>query len=127
MESCVSKTVVLNNLVTDKYWAYREGYSTELLLVHLSKIMRTPIDANKVVAVAFVDFKQAFDCLSHGVLLYKLNFQFDVQGSLLSWLTVYLTNRTQFSVVHDHRCQMLLARFPKGHYYRSPVVGLIHQ
>ena len=91
MESCVSDTVIRhvfqNNLVTDKQWAYREGHSTELLLVHLSEIWRRAIDANKVVTVAFVDFKKAFDCVSHAILLHKLNFQFGVQGSLLSWLT----------------------------------------
>lgn len=50
MESCVSEIVVRhvsqNKLVTDKQWAYREGHSSELLLVHLSEIWRTAIDAN---------------------------------------------------------------------------------
>ena len=70
------------------------------MLVHLSEIWRTAINANKVVAVAFVDFKKAFDCVSHAILLHKLNFQFGVQGSLLSWLIDYLTDRTQYSVVN---------------------------
>ena len=91
MESCVSDTVVghvfQNNLVTDKQWAYRERHSTELLLVHLSKIWRTAIDANKVVAVAFVDFKKALDCVSHAILLHKLNFQFGIQVSFKPLLT----------------------------------------
>ena len=77
MASCVSETVVRrvfqNNLVADKKWAYRERHSTELLLLHLSEIRRTAIDANKVVAVAFVDFKGAFDSVSHAILLHKLN------------------------------------------------------
>ena len=106
MESCVSDAVVRhvfqNNLVTDKQWAYRKGHSTELLLVHLSETWRTAIDANKVVAVAFVDFKKAFDCVSHAILLHKLNSQFGVQGTLLAWLTDYLTDRTQFSEVNGH-------------------------
>jgi len=59
------------------------------------------MDANKVAAVAFVDFRKAFDCASHAILLHiKLNSQFGVQGSLLLWLTDYLTCRTQFSVVN---------------------------
>ena len=68
MESSVSDAVVRhvfqNNLVTDKQWAYRKGHSPELLLVHLSEIWRTAIDANKVVAVAFVDLRKAFNCVS---------------------------------------------------------------
>ena len=58
MESCVSESVVRhvfqNKLVTDKQCAYREGHSTELLLVHLSEIWRTAIDANEVVAVGLL-------------------------------------------------------------------------
>ena len=115
MESCVSESVVRhvfqNNLVTDKQWAYRDGHSTELLLVHLSEIWRAVIDANKVVAVAFVDFRKAFDCVSHTILLHKLNFQFGVQGSLLSWLTDYLTDRTQFSVVNGQSSTVLNVTF----------------
>ena len=111
MYQLVSESVVRhvfqNNLVTDKQWAYREGHSTELLLVHLSEIWRTAIDADKVVAVAFVDFRKAFDCVSHAILLHKLNFQFGVQGSLLSWLTDYLTDRTQFSVVNGQHSTVL--------------------
>ena len=44
-------------------WAYREGRSTKLLLAHLSEIWRTAIDANKEIAVAFVDFRKAFECV----------------------------------------------------------------
>ena len=77
------------------------------MLVHLSEIWRTAINANKVVAVAFVDFKKAFDCVSHAILLHKLNFQFGVQGSLLSWLTDYLTDRTQYSVLNGHHSTVL--------------------
>ena len=84
MYQLVSESVVRhvfqNNLVTDKQWAYREGHSTELLLVHLAEIWRTAVDADKVVAVAFVVFRKAVDCVSHAILLHKLNFQFGVQA-----------------------------------------------
>ena len=90
----IAGRVFHNNLVTDKQWAYREGHSIELLLVHLSEIWRRAIDENKVVAVAFVHYRKAFDCVSHAILLQKLKFQFGVQGPLLSWLTDYLTDRT---------------------------------
>lgn len=56
-----------NQLITDKQWAYRRGHSTELLLVHLTEIWRTALDSDSVVAAAFVDFRKAFDSVSHEI------------------------------------------------------------
>jgi len=132
MESCVSETVVSHvfnkHLVTDKQWAYREGHSTELLLVHLSENWRRAIDENKVVAVAFVDFKKAFDCVSHAILLQKLKLQFGVQGSLLSWLTDYLSDRTQYAMVNDQHSTVLNVKCGIPQVSIGPhVVRLVHQ
>ena len=52
-------------------------------------------------------FGKAFDCVSHAVLLHKLNSYFRVQGSLLSWLTDYLTDRTHFSVLNGQHSTVL--------------------
>ncbi|KAL9964377.1 hypothetical protein ACROYT_G028008 [Oculina patagonica] len=63
LESCVSdalvKHVLLDNrLLTNNQWAYvyRKGYSTELLLAHLTETWRRAIDSKKVVGVVFIDF-----------------------------------------------------------------------
>ena len=98
----------------------------ELLLVHLSETCRTAIDVNKVVAVAFADFKTAFDCVSHAILLHKLDSQFGVQGTLLAWLTDYLTDRTQFSEVNgDHSTVLNVTRgIPKGSVLAAPLFAL---
>ena len=121
MESCVSHPIVCHvfdhNLITDYQWAYREGYSTELLLVHLSETWRKAVDQSKVVAVAYIDFrKAAFDCVSHTTLLHKLRHQCGIQGPLLSWLTDYLSDRTQFSVVNGQHSNVVNVRcgIPQG-------------
>lgn len=61
-----------SQLITERQWAYRRGYSTELLLVHLTEIWRSAVDLGMVVAVAFVDFRKAFDSVSHEILVKKL-------------------------------------------------------
>ena len=61
-----------HRLASDRQWAYRQGYSTELLLVHLTETWRMAVDSGLIVAVAFVDFRKAFDSVSHQVLLEKL-------------------------------------------------------
>ena len=97
MESCVSDTVVChvfdNSLITDYQGAYWEGYSTELLLVHLSETWR-----------------KAFDCVSHTTLLHKLRHQFGIQGPLFSWLTDYLSDQTRFSVVNGQHSNAVNVR-----------------
>ena len=66
LESCISDTV------TDHQWAFRKGYSTKLLLTHLTETRRHALDANRVVGVVFVDFQKAFDSVSHSTLITKL-------------------------------------------------------
>ena len=50
--------------------------------------------------MAFDDLRKAFGWVSHAILLHKLTSQLGIQGNLLTWLTNYLTDRTQFSVVN---------------------------
>ena len=99
-DSIIHHAFIENKLITDKQWAYRRGYSTELLLVHMTEIWRSAIDSNKVVGIVFVDFQKAFDCVSHNVLLRKLENDFGINGLLLDWLRSYLDNRKQYTVLN---------------------------
>ena len=56
-----------------------------------------------MIAAAFVDFRKAFDCVSHKILLNKLKNQFGIGGSLLSWLTDYLSDRYQVTIVNGQQ------------------------
>ena len=111
LESCVADTLVEhvmdNGLLTDKQWAYRKNHSTQLLLVHLTECWRQALDRNLVVATAFVDFRKAFDCVSHKILLSKLKHRFGIEGHLLSWLTDYLNQRSQITVVNSAQSKKL--------------------
>ena len=105
LEEEVNNTIVKhvfeeNQLMTDRQWAYRRGYSTELLLAHLTETWRKAVDSGLKVAVAFIDFKKAFDSVSHPILEHKLQNDFAIGGSLLTWLKSYLRDRTQYTVVN---------------------------
>ena len=64
MESEINRTLVQhifksNNLASDKQLAYRVGYSTELLLIHLTESWRRAADSGMAVAKAFIEFKKS--------------------------------------------------------------------
>ena len=48
-----------------------------------------------LLALFFIDLKKAFDTLSHGVLLPKLQ-AFEVHAKELAWFTDYLFGRQQY-------------------------------
>ena len=65
------------------------------------------MDSGMVVAAAFVDFKKAFDSVSHVILLIKLNCEFGVNGSLLDLIRNYLSGRQQFTVLNGVKSDLL--------------------
>ena len=111
LESCISDTVMKHvtecELLTERQWAYRKGHSTQLLLAHLTESWRQAVDNNFVVVTAFIDFRKAFDCVSHRTLLHKLKIKYGIEGNLLSWLTDYQNHRTQVTVVNSTQSEEL--------------------
>ena len=76
MESCVGSIITAHipanhDLSISNQWAYRKRYSTELLLVKMTEDWRRALDRNLVVGIVFVDFRKAFDFISHSLLLKK--------------------------------------------------------
>ena len=72
LESEVNDTIVdhvyqHNNLISDEQWAYRRGYSTELLLSHLTEMRRKAVHSGLVVGVACAESKKTFDSVSHAI------------------------------------------------------------
>jgi len=54
--------------------------------MQITETWRKAVDAGLVVAVAFIDFKKAFDSVSHTILEMKLERHYSISGLLLDWL-----------------------------------------
>ena len=65
---------------------YRKGRSTELLLMYLAATWQQAIDKKLVVGAVFIGFQKAFNCVSHSILLHRLEHNFGITGILLVWL-----------------------------------------
>ena len=82
----------------------------------LTEIWRMAVDSDNIVAIACVDFKKAFDSVSHEILLRKLEKNFGITGGLLEWIKSYLRERTQFTVLNAVASDLLpvTAGIPQG-------------
>ena len=82
-----------NNLNIDHQSAYKNGFSTETLLI------RVVNDLLKATVVMILDLSAAFDTLAHSTLLAKLRAA-GINGIPLKWFQSYLNGRFQ-SVLWD--------------------------
>ena len=80
-------------------WATRLSYCLSTL-TGKHHHWRKAVDSGSAVAFAFVDFRKAFDSVSHQVLLEKLHNNFGVCDKALAWSANYLNGRRQYTVVN---------------------------
>ena len=64
-------------------------------MIHLTNFISNSINVKKHSLAIFCDFKKAFDCCDHTILLAKLD-KYGIRGSELSWFESYLTERKEF-------------------------------
>ena len=58
------------------------------------------VESKEITCSVFLDLKKAFDTVDHNILIKKLNC-YGVRGLPLKFLSSYLTNRQQYTVVHQ--------------------------
>lgn len=104
VESCVAVTVTSHirrhDLRSQHQWAYKKGHSTDHLLIRMTEDLKNPLDNRLAVGEVFVDFRKAFDTVSHPLLLQKLQ-GLGIAGDLWSWIKDCLINRSKVTVVND--------------------------
>ena len=105
-----------NNLLSDHQHGFREGRSC------LSNLLTTLDDWTKIideedtcVDVAYLDFRKAFDLVSHKHLLLKLQ-KHGVNGQIWNWIKAFLENRKQKVVIRGQESGELdvLSGVPQG-------------
>ena len=69
----------------------RNGETQLIMAIH---DLISAVNSKKQVDAFILDFSKAFDRVPHQRVLYKLS-HYGIQGSLLSWIHVFLTKRTQ--------------------------------
>ena len=75
-------------------FAYRIAHSSEQCLLVMIEMWRQALDEHKVAGAVLTDLSKAFDCLSHDLLIAKLD-AYGFGKSALKFIYSYLTDRTQ--------------------------------
>ena len=74
--------------------AYREEYSSQIVLLRLIESWRQCLDQSQLVGVIFMDLSKAFDCIPHDLLIAQLE-AYGLSLSALAYIYSYLKGRKQ--------------------------------
>ena len=83
------------NLLTERQSGYRAGHNTQIQLLFLTNQLYSALNSNTDFTAIFLDISKYFDKIWHDGLLEKCKVQYNISGSLFSWLKSYLSERTQ--------------------------------
>ena len=100
LEKIVANSLVnhleLNNLLFENQFGFLRNRSTIHNVTKLTNRISRDINEKKFVIGIFLDLKKAFDCVSHDILLAKLQ-KMGINDLALDWFTDYLSNRYQYT------------------------------
>jgi len=72
-----------------------KNHSTTLALIDVIDDIYYSLDHNETVVRIYLDLQEAFDCVNHDILLYKM-YNYGVRGVAYKWFANYLTDRKQY-------------------------------
>jgi hypothetical protein len=107
---------VLNGLDDPHQSAYTKGSSTETALLKVQNDLLRAVDSKSASILILLDLSAAFDTIDHSTLLTRLNQKFGIEGSAISWITSYMSDRMQHVVVNGVKSEGFPLKFgvPQG-------------
>lgn len=126
MASQIMKYFESNNLFCPSQYGFRNGRNTAMAILELVEGVLDGFENKLHRFTTFCDLSKAFDCVSHDILLRKLQtYGFDENSTAL--VRSYLTNRSQVVAVGNKRSECLSNKYgvPQGSIL-GPLLFLIY-
>ena len=98
----ISEYLENNNLLSPYQHGFRKDHSTMAAIHQLVDTIGHNMDNRIPTLVTFIDFRKAFDCVQHDILLTKLS-KFGLDQMTLQWVASYLKQRKQ-KVLANNMC-----------------------
>ena len=89
-----------NYLLSTNQHGFRKNRSTLDAIFQLTSQINTNMDKRFPTLATFLDFKKAFDCVQHKVLIDKLK-TLNIDTNTMLWLEDYLTDRSQIVLANN--------------------------
>ena len=96
-------STLLSNLLS----GFRKGYSTQHALFRVIETLKQSLDSQGVVGTILMDLSEAYDCISHDLLIAKLE-AYGLDRNSLSLTLGYLSNR-----IHRVKSGTCLSKYDK--------------
>ena len=57
----------LDKVIQRNQWGFRKGFSTNSLLLYITKMWKRNLDKRHVVCTVLIDFRKAFESMDHSI------------------------------------------------------------
>ena len=91
-----------HDLIPHTQSAYRPNHCTESALIKVTSDILRALDGGDVSLLSLLDLSAAFDTIDHHILLQRLTSLYGISGTVLHWLSSYLSDRTQTVMIDEH-------------------------
>ena len=112
----LNEFISLEGLLNVNQSAYKSSHSTETALLKIQNDIALSVDSGKAVALTLLDLSAAFETIDHSLFCDCLHDWFGLDGTVLSWIKSYLSNRKQKIKIGDSFSEAVILLFgvPQG-------------
>lgn len=113
-------------IIAQEQYGFCKAKSSETALLEIKEQILDNIENRMLTLGIFLDFRKAFDCVQHDVLLKKLPL-YGIRGVALSLIKSYLTSRTQYTTINGVSSEIQYIKYgvPQGSVL-GPVLFLLY-